>query len=310
MSLVVSGQQGFQSSLFFGHRYLFNPAYAGFDRSLSVTAGYRSQWEGVSGQPVNQVITAQMPMYILQGGVGLSFENEFLGAERNMRLNLSYNYIYENSWGYLSGGLRAGILQKRLDGSELRTPQGTYEGLIIDHQDGVLSSAISSGITPVFGAGVYLISNIGEVGISIDQLSIGKVKLNTPSATAVNVQPQLNLYAEYYWPLLDRLSLYPSGLVKTDLIQTQLEVAVQTALDEKYFAGVGWRGWNANSLDAAIIHLGLRLDQHWKIYYAYDVPLSGIGIRGNGSHELVINYNLNQKVGLGLPPKTIYNPLY
>lgn len=309
-SVVLSGQQGFQSSLFFGHRYLLNPAYAGFDRSLSVTAGYRSQWEGVSGQPINQIITAQMPMYILQGAVGLTFENEFLGAERNLRLGLSYNYIYENSWGYISGGLRAGVLQKRIDGSLLRTPQGTYEGNVIDHQDDVLSSGLNQGLTPIFGAGVYLISNIGEIGISIDQLSPGKVTLNNPSATKVNVQPQINLYAEYYWPILDRLSLYPAVLLRSDFLQTQVDVVLQGAIDEKYFGGLGWRGWNANSLDAAVIHLGLRLDQHWKVYYAYDVPIAGIGTIGNGSHELIINYNLNKRVGLGLPPKTIYNPLY
>ena len=307
---MLSAQQGFQSSLFFGHRYLLNPAYAGFDRSLSITAGYRSQWEGVSGQPVNQIITAQMPLYILQGGVGMTFENEYIGAERNLRLSLSYNYIYENSWGFISGGIKAGVIQKRLDGTLLRTPQGTYEGNIVDHQDHALDAAVASGLAPNVGLGVYIISNLGEFGISIDQLSAGKLKLDNTAATKVNVQPQINLYAEYYWPVLERLSLYPSALIKSDFLQTQADVVMQAAFDDRYYAGLGWRGWNAHSFDAAVIHLGLRLDHHWKVYYAYDVPITGIGGVGNGSHELIINYNLNKRVGLGLPPKTIYNPLY
>lgn len=251
-----------------------------------------------------------MPLYVLQGGVGLAFENEYIGAERNLRLSLSYNYIYENSWGYISGGFKAGVIQKRLDGTLLKTPQGTYEGNLVDHQDNILDAAIASGLAPNVGAGVYVISNIGEIGISIDQLAAGKLRLNNSASTKVNVQPQLNIYAEYFWPVLERLTLYPSALMKSDFIQTQVDLAMQAAVDERYYAGLGWRGWNTNSFDAAVIHFGLKLDRHWKVYYAYDVPVSGIGGVGNGSHELIINYNLNKRVGLGLPPKPIYNPLY
>jgi hypothetical protein len=55
---------------------------------------------------------------------------------------------------------------------------------------------------------------------------------------------------------------------------------------------------------------GMKVTQNVTIAYAYDLPISGLSATNLGSHEIMLNYNLNKVFGAGVPPKIIYNPRF
>jgi hypothetical protein len=87
-----------------------------------------------------------------------------------------------------------------------------------------------------------------------------------------------------------------------------MEFSVLTKYNENIFAGASFRGYRTESLDAVAFLAGFRLSEKLTLHYAYDLTISNLNAVSNGSHELLLNYNLGKPIGKGRPPKIIYNP--
>ena len=155
--LSLKAQQPAHYSLYMFNRMHWNPAYAGLDHSLSFTGIFRKQWVDLNGSPTTQNINVHMPLYMTSGGIGLNLENDAFGAERIMTATLAYNYQAYLGSGILSFGVAGGMVQRTLDGSLLRTPDGIYTPDVpdIDHQDDILPLASESAMTTTFQARIY-----------------------------------------------------------------------------------------------------------------------------------------------------------
>jgi type IX secretion system PorP/SprF family membrane protein len=302
----VQAQQVSQSSLYMFERYAFNPAFGGMERSVAAALQYRPQWTGLLGNPETRMLNMHMPVYIWQGAVGAQLFNQTAGAGSQTRFMLSYNYIAETSVGLFSFGLRAGIHQLSLDGTKLRAPDGTYEGNIIDHADLHLPNTKVSGVAPVLEGGVYYAGEAFETGLSMTGYLPGGITL--ASETVYNPKPIFHFFGEYFVEYFEEISLYPAVYLKSDLIQTQAEVSVRAEWQNLLSAGIGYRGFGNNNIDAILLSAGVRLSPKFFLYYAYDIGLSDLRITHEGTHELMIKYNLGERVGAGLPPRIIYNP--
>mgnify|MGYP003870101325 CR=1 FL=1 len=306
-SSTLVAQQPMQFSQYMFNKYQMNPAYAGFDYSLNVTGVYRSQWSELPTQPRTQNVNAHLPLYILNGAIGINVANEQIGYFNNTLGTISYNYVLETSIGLFSGGVKGGMMQSSLNGSLLRTPDGIYEDPTISHQDPTLSELNQSGVGVLYGVGVYFIGNFFETGLSFSRFPTTKINI---SDTKVELQPYINFYAESNIDLTDNIVIAPSVMVRTDLVQTQTDIAAIIKLSGNIFGGVGLRGYNSNSLDAAMLYAGWRFNEHYTLSYAYDIGISALRTVHDGTHEILLNYNLNKLIGAGLPPKIIYNPRY
>ncbi len=291
-------------------KYRFNPAYGGMDASLIVTGSLKSQWEAFPGQPKFQQINAHLPLYIANGGAGFKFYHDELGAEQTLGVQASYNYVMDTDFGLFSFGLSAGILQKKIDGSKLRTPDGIYEGNTIVHNDPILSSTKGSGIGPTASLGIYFANDYIEVGLAMDQALGNIITANNAEETSFQLKRTVNVFAEYSYVLTDDIVLYPALFAKTDLIQTQIDLMVRGEYQDLYFGGVVFRGYNATTIDALAMFIGTRISSNLKVAYAYDITLSGLSNFNDGTHELMVQYDLNKQVGIGRPEKIIYNPRY
>jgi len=167
---LAHAQQAPQYTQFMLNKYQFNPAYGGLDRSLSITAGLRTQWNQFEGAPRTQFINVHLPLYAINGSAGLSVENDQIGPMRRLNLSGSYNYIFESVIGLMSFGGRVGINQITIDGSLLRTPGGSYLDNTIFHNDPILLSTDMNGISPWWGLGLYVVNDYGEFGLSLDNI--------------------------------------------------------------------------------------------------------------------------------------------
>lgn len=302
------GQQPAQYSLFMMNKLNWNPAYAGMDNSLSATGIYRAQWDGLEGNPITQNVSAHMPLYVLSSGIGINLENDELGAERRTTGTVSYNYqLPAGRKGILAIGLSAGIAQRTLDGARLRTPEGDYDidASIIIHNDDLLPITSVNATATTFGAGLYYYSERFEAGIGARNLSEPTVDLD---AISLQLRRAYFFSAAGHFDLGDNLSLHPALLLRSDLAQTQTDLAAIFQYNDNIFGGASFRGYNSDNIDAVAFIAGFKLSENITLAYAYDLTLSTLKQVSNGSHEVMLNYNLNKRIGTGRLPKVIYNP--
>jgi type IX secretion system PorP/SprF family membrane protein len=303
---VAMGQQAPQYSLYMLNRFAFNPAYAGLDQNaLSVTGLYRQQWVGLEGAPQTQYVGVHMPLYIAGGGIGLQLQNEQMGIQQQLSISAAYNYQTPvGNWGILSIGVGAGVFQTSLDGSAILTPEGNYEGLI-NHNDLILPEGRISGSTYFANVGVYLQAERLEIGIA--SLNVTENLLNLESID-FQLARSYNAFVSYTIDIGRALRLSPSALFKTDLEQSQLDFSLLASYNDNIFAGASFRGYNSDTNDAVVIIAGLRLNEKWTLAYGYDLTLSSLNSVSNGSHEIMVNFNLGKTFGEGRLPPIIYNP--
>ena len=303
----VYGQYAPQYSLYMLNRYQFNPAFAGMESSLSINGSYRAQWVDLPGNPVQQNLNVHMPLYVLHGAIGFAIDHETIGAESTLKGRVSYNYVHEVEAGLISAGLAVGFHQKSLDGAALRAPGGEYEGSIIIHNDANLPMALVNGIAPDVAAGVYFAGEYFDLGVGLTDWTIGDI--NMPGAT-FRGKPAVNFFGEYFIESIPQINIYPTILVRSDFSQFQFEGGVRGVYDDFLMLGIGFRGYSGNSIDALTVFMGLKISDHLSIAYGFDVTLSALNQVSSGSHEIVLKYNLNKVVGVGLPPPIIYSPRF
>jgi len=303
-SVSVFGQQASIYTQHMFHKYQFNPAYAGLERSLSVTLANRSQWSKLTQNPTNQILSAHMPFYLINGGIGLVVENERIGLENNTSLEVSYNYIYKNSLGIFSAGLGIGVVRKQLDGSGIITPEGVYQP-VINHNDPLLPTQLVGGNGTDWRLGLYYVGNYFEGGFTIENLPAHNVNITDFN---IDLSTHYNFYVETDIILQNQdIIIHPSLFI----IANNQEVQVTTSCVAEFgniLAGVGLRGFNSKSLEGLNFIMGMRLNKHMKLHYSYDYGLNSLQTVSDGTHELMINYNLEKLIEWGLPPKVRYNP--
>ncbi len=306
----LRGQQPQQYTMNMLDKYRFNPAYGGMDASLSVTGAFKSQWEGLPNPPGFQHVTAHMPLYIGNGGVGVQFFHDKIGVEEGLGFQASYNYVHQASFGLISAGLSVGLIQKSIDGSALRTPDGVYEGVTIIHNDPILSSTVGNGLGSTAGFGVYFANDFLEVGLAVDQITGSTIVLNNAEETTFKLRRTVYGFVEYGYVYSDEIQIYPSVFVKSDGVQTQIDVGGRFDYRDFYFGGVSFRGYNANTIDALALFLGTRVSPKLSLSYGYDITLSKLSNYAEATHEIVVHYNLGKPIGVGKPQPVIYNPRF
>ncbi len=312
--ISLAAQQAPQYSLFSLNKYNFNPGYAGLDNSLSITGVYRKQWVDLPGSPSTQTVNAHLPVYRLNGGFGINIENEEQGPERTTSATASYNYwLPVGKQHLLTIGLSGGLLEKSLDGTQLRAPDGIYgdDPTNIEHNDGSLPLTEIRAMAPIFNAGVYFQSQEFEIGLSVSNLTESQISL-----TGGNANTKISLNRNYFlifagnFEIGSTFTLHPSLFVKSDLIEHQIELSALLKYNDNIFGGASFRGYNSNTVDAVAIIAGFKLNPKMTVAYAYDLTLSALKSVSNGSHEIMVNYNLNKAIGAGIPPNIIYNPRF
>ena len=304
MVCEVSSQQSVQWTQYMLHPYTINPAYAGLDRSLSITSGVRSQWSDFGDALITQMVQAHIPLYIVDGAAGIAITNDQLGLFRRTSATVSYNYVLDSPIGLVSTGIRFGGQQVSLDRSAIRTPGGVYNDNVFDNRDPRLAADPLRGFSPLWGVGFFLSQDLLDVGISVDNFSGGEA-----GDAAFSEHLLFSLYGSYQLPLTEILAIEPNLLIKSDGVQTQTDIGVLAHYNQ-FLAGLSVRGYSSNSIDAIGVIAGLRVNNHVRVSYSFDLGVSGLRNFHDGTHEFIFNYNLNKPIRTGELPRIIYNPRF
>lgn len=304
-SVLCSAQQEQQNSQYMLSKYRINPAYAGLDYSLSIDAMIRSQYTGIAGQPRTQYLSGHIPAYFINGAIGFELYRATEGTFQHTSATGSYNYVHNLPFGFLSTGLRLGVLQTDIDGSELRSQSGDYTSNAFNHNDPLLENTTFSGLTPIWELGVYLYMGKPQFGVSISRTPTLKQTIGNAEISLVS---HIDAFMEYSMDYSENIQILPSILLKSDFNIVQTDVSIIAEINGNVFGGVGVRGYNSSSIDAFTIMTGMNLGRNYRLSYSYDVGLSELKRVNEGSHEILLNYNLKKLIGQGSNPKVEYNP--
>ena len=278
------------------NKYLFNPAYAGSAEGVDMSLLYRNQYVGFSTKAIaTEGFNVNMPVVAASSGIGITAINDMIGFQRATYVALNYDYRKNFSWGKMGIGIGAGIIQSSLDGTQLQAPEGSYSSGVINHNDPNLPNTLQNGIAPDLSFGLYFNNDKYFAGASINHIAFASAKINTPVGHVdLNFARNLFLMGGYDFTLSKKLRLMPSAIIKTDFRQVQVDLGGTFTIIDNILAGITFRGYNKNTIDALSLIFGFKY-RGFQFVYSYDANLSYLTNFNSGSHELSVNYIIGLK---------------
>ena len=265
-------------SHYFDMETSFNPASAGKQPKINVTAAYAMDMAGFEHNPQTAYAAADMPFYALRSyhGAGVLFMNDRLGLFTHMRLSAQYAYKFKLLGGQLSVGLQAGLISEKLDGSKAD---------LADSGDPAFNSSQLSGNAVDLGAGIYYTLKDFYAGISVQHITSPLVKLGDNNELPIDKTYYLSggYNIKLHNPFL---TIKPSVLVKTDMVAWRADVTgrlVYSHDNKLLYGGLSYSPTNSVTMLVGGSFHGIVLG------YSYEFYTSGLN-PGNGSHELFVGY--------------------
>lgn len=279
----IKAQFDAQFSQYWTVENYYNPAKAGTERNKAyVTALHKMQWLGISGAPKTTFITGEagIDFFGRTHGVGASFFNEKIGLFSISTVSAQYAFKLKLLNGILSLGLEAGLFDLSFDGTKMYSPTGaTYHN---PNDNGMPNSEVEGSKLNV-NFGVRYSTEHYYVGIS-------STKLTEP---VMEFSDLISMYVGrvYYLSAGGNINLSnplyqfrPSFLVKTDFLNTEIDVTARMIYNDFLWAGVSYR-WK----EALIFSLGAEI-RNFRVGYSYDYSTTDIAKVSSGSHEFSLSY--------------------
>ena len=285
--LSVKAQQDPQYTQYMYNTMSINPAYAGSRGHLSISALARNQWVGVDGAPDTQTFSVNAPVGYSRVGLGLNIINDKLGpsTETYFDGNISYT-ISTSSEGKFAFGMRLGGRVLSLDWSKGR----------FQNPEAIFNNNINNKFLPTLGAGVFFYKPNWYVGLSVPNfLRTEHYDDFIESVSAERLH--YFLMAGYVFDLTEDIKFKPAILSKiVEGAPLSLDVSANFLFNEKFSLGTAYRFGDAIS---AIV--GFQISERLTLGYAYDLTTSNYNNYNSGSHEVMLTYNIVEKVRLKCP---------
>ncbi len=256
-----------------------NPAFAGCQDALSLTASYRNQWVGFNDAPKSYILSVHTPVFNDRVGLGLLVEKNSIGIFKETSFLGNYAYRMELQEGKLAFGLGFGVTVSNTAWNEL---------VATDANDMQLMTSPTSAVLPNFSLGVYYYTKKYYIGVSMPLLLSYELDKNTGKYKIGNNFARSNYFftTGYEVGLNSLVKFLPSILIKYHPDNAvQIDYNAQINLKDRFWMGIGYR-----NKDILVGMLQCQLNYQIRMAYSYDYDFSSIGKYLNGSHEIVLNY--------------------
>ena len=269
--LTANAQHNSSYSQYAFNALLLNPAYAGSSDALNLTSLYRRQWLGLDGSPTTITFSAHMPVKSKKISLGMSLSDEKFGVSEHTKAMLIYAYRFRLLGGKFSFGLQAGVDTYRANWNQVRTTQ---------LRDPSFTGNVEKKIIPQAGFGLYYYTNNMYAGIAVPRIfNPGQPMYETAL-----------LHAGCVLPVSEDIKIKPSVLVNSPL-----DVNPILTFYWKNVLGLGV-GYSMNQ--TAMAFLDLKINDQFRLGYAYDYTFSNLRNYSTGSHELMLRYLFHYKVNV------------
>ncbi len=279
----VSAQQDAQYTMYMFNPLSVNPAYAGSRDALSVTMLGRKQWVNIDGAPSTGTLSIHSPLRYERVSLGLSVIQDEIGPTKNSSFygDVSYRFpVSKNS--KLAFGLKGGLDMFSANFNDLR---------VTDPSDALYTTPIKNQLMPNFGFGVYLNSDKYYVGLTAPKIIKNELDGgdNLGSSIASIQDRHFFLTAGYTFELNSVVEMIPSFVVKAvEDAPLSADINVNFLFYEKLWIGGGYR-----FDDSFVGNIVYHFTPQFRAGYAYDYTTSDLGNYNTGTHEIMINYDLD-----------------
>ncbi len=283
-ALTSNAQQDPMYTQYMFNTQTINPAYAGTWESLGFMALGRHQWTGWDGAPRTYTFTMQAPLKNERVALGLNVINDKLGYEKRFYLFADYSYLVPISEKTnLRFGLKGGFTNYSHDLSAHN---------ILDPGDPAFSGEITHSFKPNFGVGAFLYSKRAYVGLSIPKIVNSTFDTNTENFTIEGEIRHYFLIAGAVFDLGENVKFKPTALAKASFTSEygtplQLDFTGNFLIKEKLWLGAMYRTGDSFGFIAQFLFA-----EKLRIGYAIDFSTSNLRNYNNGTHEVMISYEL------------------
>jgi type IX secretion system PorP/SprF family membrane protein len=277
---TLGAQHNAHYSQYMFNGLLLNPAYAGAQEALNVTALYRNQWSGINGAPKVISVSAHSPLKNKKLNAGLSLENTSAGLFNQTQVKGIYAYRFPLGSGKLSFGLQAGADLRTFNRNNLR---------VQDNDDPTLGQQATSTTAFIAGTGVYYMHSKFYIGLAAPDLISGgdNEHMNTQLHAGALIQAGKDV------------KLKPAILVRHitgSPIFANLSVTA-------YFKDIVGLGGGYTLDNAFLMYTDIKVNEQINFGYAYERNQGQFGAYSRGSHEIMLRYLFRYRI-------TAVNPRY
>lgn len=284
----LMAQQDAQFTQYMYNGMFYNPAFAGKEGGIRLSALHRTQWRnytansGTGGAPVTQLITAQGRLNSKNIGYGLTLVNDRIGATDNFEANLQGAYHKKLNRGTLSVGIYGGIYSTSLN----------YDNLVVVNPEPTLPTSGSESKMNI-NAGLGLIYDRQNYYIGLSTKHLNEPVFDFGGGKYDNqLKNHSYLLLGYRFRPIGQFLIEPSFLLKTvSLNNFSYDVSVMISHQDKISGGIAYRGEESVSL---ILGYSILPDNSLRLGYSFDLITNGLEAKAPSSHELMLRYNLKK----------------
>ena len=281
---AVKAQYDAAFSHYWALQPFYNPAAVGKDSKINIAAAYAMNLVGFTNSPKTMYVGADMPVRFLNSfhGVGVSFVNDQIGLFKHQNMRVQYACSMNLLGGTLRIGGQVGLLTENFDGSKLDLEDASDPAFISSQQTG-------HGLD--IGAGLYYKYKEWYAGLAAQHINAPLVELGEKNEIEIggsfyfNAGGNIKLRNPF-------LSIQPSMIVRTDLVAYKADVTLRgtyTNEEKRFEAGLSYSPGTSFTVLLGGDFRGVSLG------YSYEVYTSALNI-GNGSHELVMGYQIDMNL--------------
>ncbi|MAX71573.1 MAG: hypothetical protein CMC76_10835 [Flavobacteriaceae bacterium] len=264
---------------------VINPAYA-IDDEDNINLGllYRSQWVGAVGGPNTASLFAHSTITDrLEGGISIIHDEVGDGVVKQTNAFVDIAYVLPVSeTSKLSFGIKAGATFFNTN----------FDGFV--YSDPSYDPAFAENISRTFpnvGAGLFYFTDNYYVGFSAPNLLESK-HMDQNSGVVTQGAEKIHLFftGGYVFNLGENYKLKPAFMAKqVSGAPISFDLTTNVLIKNKVEFGAAYR-----FTDSFSGLVNLTVSPSIKIGYAYDHTISNLGRFNNGSHEIMLLFNINR----------------
>ena len=262
-----------------------NAGFAGMSEGINLLGIYRQQWAGFVDSDGNDIapqtflLTGDMPIRALHGGVEFSVMQDKLGFENNINVGLGYSFHLDLGGSTLGIGVAATLLNRTVDFSKLNPNNasdpilqglGEESAMMVDANLGLFWQMPES-----FYVGVSVVNILETMSQALGE--------NSESSASFTTDRTFYAVAGYPFQFEDMplFTFIPSVSVMSNLASTQLNASARVVYNNLFSLGVNYRPQESVGLMAGLTIKDIT------VVYSYDINTTGLL---PGSHEIGLSY--------------------
>ncbi|MEX1239702.1 MAG: type IX secretion system membrane protein PorP/SprF [Cyclobacteriaceae bacterium] len=250
---------------------VMNPAFTALNAKFNAGIQYRTQWAGLTGNPVSWNFHSNIALVNNKVGAGIQVIEDQIGDAKNTEFHAMYSYKLELEKSVVAFGLQAGFMRFTNDPSRLSLKDPDDPNFTFFNEMKFNT-----------GFGVLLKNDRYLLGLSVPRLLPSKLDNNGVPIQVYN--RNVYLMGAYQIFLTERVRLRPAVLLRTSKgAGLSTDVNINLNLEDRYSAGIFTRNLETHGL---LLQMKFK---HYNLGYVFEIPASSSTSLHYTSHELTFS---------------------